>query len=311
MSHVEAETLMQYVDGLLEVDMEAKLTHHLAECAECRGRAEAVRAFNDRLKTEWLGARLRAIIPEEWGCPAPDELSRYFLGESEAADRRRLEAHLAGCVHCRETVAEMERGYAILARADPLGARETAPAVPWWERLGSVLRPIPWPAWALGTVAVSLAFGAGLLLRPVLLGPPSLLPRVESFRIAKPPFIPSPELPAFGIAPAYHPEAEKRFQEAMAFYDDPAFPEKAIPKLHEAIAIDPRHDQAQFWLGIAYLLKGETRAAIGPLEEAVRLAPAKSEYKQYLVWAYLKVGQVEKALHLQTELLERQRGPLP
>lgn len=311
MSHVEAETLMRYADGLLGAEAEAELTRHLAECAECHKRAKAVQDFNDRLKTEWVGARLRAIIPEEWGCPPPDELSRYFLGESERADRRRLETHLEGCAHCRETVAEMERGYAILARADPLRAREPATAVPWWERLQAVLRPFPWPAWALATVAVGLAFMAGLLLYPVLLRPPDLLPHLETFRITKPPFTPPAELPALGIAPAYHPEADKRFREAMAFYDDPAFPEKAIPKLREAVTLDPRHEQAQFWLGIAYLLKDETTSAIPPLEEGVRLAPAKMEYKQYLVWAYLKVGQVEKALRLQTELLERQREPFP
>lgn len=311
MSHVEAETFMQYADGLLGAEAEAELTSHLAECAECRRRAEVVRAFNNRLKMEWLRARLRAIIPEEWGCPSPDELSRYFLGESEAADRRRLEAHLEACARCRETVAEMERGYTILARADPLGARETALVVPWWERFRVILRPIPRPAWALATVAVGLAFVAGLFLRPILIGPPSTLPGLETFRIAKPPFSPRAELPAFGIAPAYHPEAEKRFQEAMTFYNDPAFPEKAIPKLREAVTLDPHHEQAQFWLGISYLLKGETQEAIGPLEEAVRLAPGRNEYKQYLIWAYLKAGQVEKALRLQTEVLERQREPLP
>lgn len=305
MSHVEAEILMQYADGLLGVEAEAELTRHLAECAECRGRAEDVRDFNDRLKTEWVGTRLRSIIPEEWGCPAPDELSRYFLGGSEAADRRQLETHLERCAHCRETVAEMERGYTILAQADPLGTREPASALAWWERFRAILSPIPLPTWALAAVAISVAFVAGLLLRPILMGPSLLVPGAETSRITKPAFTPSVEVPTFGIAPPYHPEAEKRFREAMAFYDDPAFPAKAIPKLREAIATDPRHDQAQFWLAIAYLLKGETREAIGPLEAAIRLAPGKSEYKQYLVWAYLKVGDVQNALRLQTEMVER------
>jgi tetratricopeptide (TPR) repeat protein len=110
--------------------------------------------------------------------------------------------------------------------------------------------------------------------------------------------------PALGIGAAVKPEAEGKFREAMAFHAAPDFSQRALPLLREAVALDPEYDQAQFWLGIAHLLKGEVTAAIPLLEEAVRLAPGSREYKQYLIWAYLKTGATEKALRLQTELLQ-------
>jgi tetratricopeptide (TPR) repeat protein len=199
----------------------------------------------------------------------------------------------------------MEEELTALERADPLGARAPVPTRSWVERLQAALGLMPWPAWAGATVAVGLAFVAGLLLRSIFTGPERLPPGLEALRLAKPVFTPPTEVPALGIAPAVKPEAETRFREAMAFYDAADFPDRAIPMLKEAVAIDPSHDRAQFWLGIAYLLKGETTAAIPPLEEAARLAPGNREYKHYLVWAYLTAGKAEEALRLQTEILQK------
>lgn len=305
MRHLDADTLMRQIDGLLADEAAEQVARHLAECQECRERRASVQAFATRLNTQWLGSRLRSVIPEEIGCPPPHELSRYFLGELDTADREQLQTHLDDCPRCRETISEMEEGFAALQKTDPLGARERVPTQSWVERLQAALGLMPWPGWAGATVAVCLAFLAGLLLRPMFSGPPEVPPGVEAIHVAKPAFLPRGELPALGIAPAVKPEAEKAFREAMAFYDAPDFPEKAIPKLKEAVSVDPGHDRAQFWLGIAYLLKEETTAAILPLKEAVRLAPGNREYKQYLVWAYLKIGATEKAFRLQTEVLQR------
>jgi hypothetical protein len=199
----------------------------------------------------------------------------------------------------------MEQAFSGLQHVDPLATRRAPSDRPWWEPVQSFLGLTPWPVWAGATVAVAIAFVAGLLVYPTLFEPMSPQPLPGVIRIAKPPFTPRPELQAFGIGPAYKAEAEKDFQEAMALYAEPDFPDRAIQKLRQAVAIDPTHDQAQFWLGIAYLLKDDTRAAIPPLEEAVKLASGKAEYKQYLVWAYLKLGENAKALDLQTELLKR------
>jgi tetratricopeptide (TPR) repeat protein len=306
MNHLDADSLFRYQEGLLEGEGASQVSGHLAECEGCRQRIEAVKTFDVRMTAEWLRTRLGTIVPEEWGCPAPEEWSRLFLGEvADEAGRRRLESHLAGCGRCRETVGEMEEVFRGLQHADPLAARRPSGETPWWERVRSLVGITPWPMWAGATAAIAIAFVAGLLSREIIFRPVVLQPSREVIRIAKPAFIPQPELPAFGIAPMHKPEAQKVFREAMTFYAEPDFPDRAIPKLREAVAIDPAHDQAQFWLGIAYLLKNETKAAIPPLAEAARLAPWKAEYTQYLAWAYLKLGENEKALNLQTDLLKK------
>jgi len=305
-NHLEADTLFRYQEGLLEGEVASQVRGHLAGCSECRQRIQTVETFDARLTAEWLRTRLGTIVPEEWGCPAPEEWSRLFLGEiADEAGRRRLEGHLTACSRCRETVAEMEQVFRGLQYADPLAARRPSGEKPWWERVRSLVGITPWTVWAGATAAVAIAFVAGLITHEILYRPIVLQPPREALRIAKPAFKPQPKLPAFGIAPVYKPEAEKAFREAMALYAEPDFPDKAIPRLRQAVTIDPAHDQAQFWLGIAYILKSETKAAIRPLEEAARLAPGKTEYKQYLAWAYLKVGENEKALSLQTDFLNK------
>jgi len=298
---------MRHAERLLTQESAEKVASHLDSCRQCREKAHSIRAFGARLNTQWLSERLSTIIRSEGGCPSPDELAEYYLGEIAPFERERLRGHVEGCTACQAVLAEMEEGTATLARADPLGARETRPTEPWWSCLRGALDLWPGPAWAGATIAVGIAFVAGLLLRPMLIGSPLPVPGREIYRIAKPPFTPAAEVHAFGIAPAVRPEADRRFGEAMAFYAEPDFPDKALPKLKEAVALDPRHDRAQFWLGIAHLLKGEARLAIEALEAAAALAPANLEYKHYLVWAYLKAGQVEKALRLQTQVLERRQ----
>lgn len=306
MNHIEADILFRYQEGLLEGEVASQVRGHLAGCSECRKRIQTVKTFDARLTAEWLKARLETVVPDEWGCPAPEEWSRLFLGEvADEPGRRRLEGHLTACGRCRETVGEMEQVFRGLQHTDPLTARRPSGETPWWERVRSLVGITSWPVWAGATAVITIAFVAGLLTREILFRPLVRQPSPEVIRIVKPAFIPQPELPAFGIAPAYKPEAEKAFREAMAFYAEPDFPDKAIPRLRQAVTIDPAHDQAQFWLGIAYLLKNETKAAIAPLEEAERLTPRKTEYKQYLAWVYLKLGENEKALSLQTELLQK------
>lgn len=305
MSHLDTDTLMRHADGLLEGEDAQEVAHHLASCQECRDKGNSIQTFAARLNTHWLGTRLRTILPQEWGCPSTEELGEYFLNEVSPAEREELQAHVERCSRCQEVLAEMEEGTATLGRADPLRVRKAVPGESWWDRLLEAVRPLPGPAWAGAAVAISLAFVAGLMLRPMRMAPSPTVPGMESYRIAKPPFTPSTEVPSFGIAPSVKPDADQRFREAMAFYAEPDFPDKAIPKLKEAVTLDPSHDRAQFWLGIAYLLKDEVRSGIPTLETAVALAPASREYRQYLLWAYLRVGEIDKALGLQTQVLER------
>lgn len=297
--------LMRHAEGLLRGADAEGVAGHLVSCQECREKGNSMHAFSARLNTEWIGERVKTLVPREWDCPSAEQLGRYFRDEAAPLERKRIQAHLDECRGCREVLTEMEDLTATLVRADPLRVRKAEAAGSWWERFRAALDLMPGPAWAAATVAVGLAFMAGLLLQPVLMGPSPSLLGVQTYQIAKPPFAISAEVPVFGIAPTVKPEADQRFREAMAFYAEPDFPDKAIPELKEAVTLDPSHDRAQFWLGVANLIKGDARSGIPPLEAAVRLAPAKPEYKQYLVWAYLKSGEVEKALAMQTDLLKR------
>ncbi|MDP3910346.1 MAG: anti-sigma factor [Gemmatimonadales bacterium] len=59
-----------------------------------------------------------------------DRLSEYLDGELMSAERDALETHLAGCAHCRDTLAELR---AVVARAQSLENR--APAADLWPEI--------------------------------------------------------------------------------------------------------------------------------------------------------------------------------
>lgn len=111
-------------------------------------------------------------------------------------------------------------------------------------------------------------------------------------------------LQAHGIAPTTPSASEQRFIEAMAGYGEPDFARRAVPLLREAIAADPNHHRAQFWLGVALLHVGHHGEAIDSLEAASRLDSANRMYKEYLVYAYVQVGMRHRALEVQRELME-------
>jgi tetratricopeptide (TPR) repeat protein len=301
MSHPTVETLMRHAQGLLSENEEGEVTRHVEGCRECRAQEDAARSFGARLDHHWLDAKLTAMLPEGWDCPSAQELGSYFLGEAEGPEAERLAGHSRTCLRCRAVLDEMEAGTAALRKADPLG--QSRPPSPSRNRLRAVLDSLSRPAWV--PVALALGLGAGLLLRPIVTGHFGDPPIVGGYRIVKPAPAPPAQLRGLGVAPSVDEEAERRFREALAFYGEPDFAARALPKLNEAVTIDPRHELAWFWLGVAYLLRGEPKAAIAPLETAVRLAPGNLEYKQYLVWAYLAVGSVDKALAIQTEIVNR------
>lgn len=206
--------------------------------------------------------------------------------------RERIRASLATTVDA----AEEDALATAIGRADPLA---DAPRGGW---LGGILD-------ALGTWPGRLSF-AGAAAALVLIGVgvgrvvvPST-PRIAATAIPRPTYEPDQTRP-LGAAPTVKPESERKFRDAMALLEAPDFVARALPLLQGAVAEDASNDQAQFWLGVLWLLKGQAAESVGPLEEAARLAPASSRYRQYLMIAYLQTGATDKALALQTQLLER------
>ena len=66
--------------------------------------------------------RRRAVVCQE----AVELVTDYLEGALSRRDRARLEAHLAGCPHCHEYLAQMRATIAALGRVEP---DELAPEV--------------------------------------------------------------------------------------------------------------------------------------------------------------------------------------
>lgn len=289
---------MRYAERLLSGTEEERIARHIADCRHCREQKDAMTSFAGRLDQHWLDARLAEMHRGAMECPSLHELTSHVLGESVEGEAERLARHTNGCAQCRAVLAEIEAHSASLIRADPLAA--AAPPKSRRQRLTAFFDLLPAPACAV--LALVAGLGAGLFLHPAIIDR-----RVETpggaFRISKPLPPPAVKRETLGIAPSVNAEAEALFRDVMSFYGDPDFASRAIPKLRAAVAAAPLFDQAWFWLGVAYLLREEPATAIPLLEKAAELAPGSREYKQYLVWAYLKGGSLDKALAVQTEMV--------
>lgn len=103
-------------------------------------------------------------------------LSAYMDGETDAADTRMLEAHVAACASCSHelallqvtarmlaTASEVEPPKALLAQIE--AATIKRPSV--WQRVLAALEPIPaYGRWAAATAAAAAILFAVLLSRP-------------------------------------------------------------------------------------------------------------------------------------------------
>lgn len=227
---------------------------------------------------------------------SPDD--RDFQRFSRQLDDEWLRERLRRAMPDLVGAVEEEELARALMEADPLAPSHRSG---WLVRMREALTF--WP----GRLAVAGATAALLLIGFVLGRVPMGRPAVQL--AVSPPPKPAYQLEqgrGLAIGPAVKPGSERRFREAMAFYDDPDFQAKALPLLRDAVAEDPSNDQAQFWLGIALLLDRKSAEAIPPLEAGTRLAPGSKLYAQYLLLAYLQTGAVEQAIALQSQLLKKE-----
>jgi len=273
---------------------------------------QTIERFLTELDETWTEKRLNEVA-ERTHWPAREELVDYFLEDLDSVEARKaIEAHVRNCAACREILEELERGTRELAQADPLGQPEAIPVLApaglgWREALRALLRPGAWPAWSLATCAAVLLLVLGALFRPLLWPTRGGTPVMPPIELAKPPLERQPDgTPILGIGPTAAPaEARALLGKALASYDRPDFADRALPSLEEAVKIAPAFEQARFWLGICFLLKGRAADALPHLEEAAWLAPGNVTYRHYLVWGYLKAGEYRKALEAQTQLLKK------
>lgn len=104
-------------------------------------------------------------------CRYHRRLASYQVGLLSAAERKRLEAHLATCADCRQELADLEATTRLLGRVKPVDA----PA-PTWGQVQSRLTPrrrqrSPLRQWSPVFAAALVLLMIGVALLPGLHGP--------------------------------------------------------------------------------------------------------------------------------------------
>ena len=183
---------------------------------------------------------------------------KYVLGQMNADEQSAYEDHYFACSHCFE---ELQLRQTMQSELAALG-------VPRRERRS------PWALWAAAAAILIVAAGVGWWrLRPaastasstsVHVSPPApSSPSLDVLARFEPPTYTAPVLR--GGAPL-----DTAFRSAMEKYREGLYA-AAIPGLLEAARTDEKDADAQFFLGICYLMDGQSDAAIRRLRATIRL----------------------------------------
>ena len=262
-----------------------------------------------------------------------DAAERYVSGTLPEAEQTAFEEHFFACDDCLRTVQALQDAAAALS-ADRV---EGHPAT-----------PIPFPAAARRALPIKWMALAAMLLVGVIVwripqGQPGAGERVQPARQsssapsspAAPPTAPAapPETtpPATALSaadrlvqlsqvvpPPYvslttRSDADataQAFDAAMAHYSARRY-DRAARALHEVVRTAPELAEAQFFLGIAELMRGDQAKAQDALQRAVRskTAPYADEAHFYLAKAALKDGDAATARRELQLAVEREAGP--
>lgn len=223
-------------------------------------------------------------------------IERYLTGRLAGDERTAFERHMFECSRCLD---ELQALRAVQEELWEQGRGPVAGTVPerrvWMRR------------WALAAAALALvSIGAVVLWRLGMFSGNSrgLDPRLAAL--------------AEFEAPAYLPlalrggtdEADERFRTGMDHYTAGRYPE-AIRDLRAAEALRPRASHVLFFLGVSYLLNGDTDRGVSRLDQAASLAdPAyTAEARFYLAKGWLRKGDTAKA-RAELEAVVDSRGRL-
>jgi tetratricopeptide (TPR) repeat protein len=227
-----------------------------------------------------------------------DEITeKYLLGELSEGDQQTFERHYFECPRC---FRELET-----YRTLQLELKRSAPAIrakPAGMRIGWIL------AWAPAAAVVVLVAGVSIWLREKGPATPSAQAPVQQAPAMQRP-VQHPAAPSLSDLaqiqpPPYAPitlrgaedEAQRRFREAMRHYVKAEY-RTAISGLRQAFELNPKAAEIRFFLGVCYLLVGETEPAINHLRATIALgdSPYLEEAHFYLAKAYLKKSDVDAA----------------
>lgn len=222
----------------------------------------------------------------------------YLLDRLTEPDREEFEKHYFECGTC---FSQLQTRLALQTEL------KQQPAMPARTR-GASLRST-W-VWAPAFATVVVLFSAGIWWYsarnhqsaqqvvsppvspnvPVQVQPPSAAPSLEELARAEPPPYSSV------VLRGAEDESHESFHKAMQFYVKGDYA-KAIPGVRAAVKANPQSASFNFYLGVCYLLAGQTDPAIVSLRQTISLGdPAYSESAHfYLAKAYLGKKDVARA----------------
>ena len=130
--HINNEDIQKYAEGELKEDL--NISGHLAECAECRGKAEKYEASLSTVRAAL--ACDQAASAEE--CAESAWLFLYIQNKLPAAQKESMEKHIAVCPYCRSTVIAA----AETVEAAPEAAIAASSEKPAFSTFWKIFRPI-------------------------------------------------------------------------------------------------------------------------------------------------------------------------
>jgi tetratricopeptide (TPR) repeat protein len=224
-------------------------------------------------------------------------IEKYLTGRLDRAEQKEFETHWFGCRECKQKlqVSRMlqeklwEKGDEILSQT------QKSPRV-WIKRR----------VWAYSAAAAVLIIAAAALWwqfrgpgRPHVGTKKTPSSLIMLARIEPPSYIP----PALRGA---EDEATERFRSGMKHYQDGRYGQ-AIPDLRAAAELNPERASIRFFLGICFLLAGQTDAGIEDLQETIALGESVylEEAHFYLAKAFLGKGDIGRAREELNWVLER------
>jgi tetratricopeptide (TPR) repeat protein len=212
---------------------------------------------------------------------------KYLLGQCSEADQEAYERHFFECAECfqeletcRTLQAELKRN--VVAITAEGSKQPVAWHWSWAAVAATVVIAVSVGTWERqrshrGTSEPSVGVGPQQPASPV----PSL---TELASVQPPPYV---SVMIRGSAD----EATQRFEQAMRQYAKGNYV-ASIPGLRAAVKLDPEATDARFYLGISYLLIGQTDQAIEELRRTAAFGdtPYLDAAHFYLAKAYLRKG---------------------
>ncbi len=217
-------------------------------------------------------------------------VERYLTGSLGPEERESFEEHYFACEQCFAALQAQRALQAELSASAPQIRAMPAPNPTAWR----------WTA-AMATAAVVILAVLGIRwgMKPDL-SPPA--PPTQTMQ-------PGPAGPSLAELarfdpPTYTPavlrgaqdEPMRKFRVAMKHYQQGNYA-RAITGLRAAAKLNPKDAGALFFLGVSYLLSGQTDEGIAVLQQSVALGetPYLEDAHHYLAKAFLRKGDLEAA----------------